>query len=66
MNAIILSCSSGVVILTVPKMCIRDRIKDAFKNGKAFIPFVTAGDPDLETTDVYKRQDKLFVTRNGL
>ena len=22
----------------------------AFKNGKAFIPFVTAGDPDLETT----------------
>ena len=51
MNAIILSCSSGVVILTVPKMCIRDRIKDAFKNGKAFIPFVTAGDPDLETTE---------------
>ncbi len=26
------------------------RIKDAFKNGKAFIPFVTAGDPDLDTT----------------
>lgn len=25
-------------------------IKAAFKNGKAFIPFVTAGDPDLETT----------------
>lgn len=25
-------------------------IKNAFKNGKAFIPFVTAGDPDLETT----------------
>ena len=23
---------------------------DAFKNGKAFIPFVTCGDPDLETT----------------
>ncbi|MCR5639626.1 MAG: tryptophan synthase subunit alpha, partial [Lachnospiraceae bacterium] len=27
------------------------RIKDAFKNGKAFIPFVTGGDPDLETTE---------------
>ncbi len=27
------------------------KIKDAFKNGKAFIPFITAGDPDLETTE---------------
>ena len=27
------------------------KIKDAFKNGKAFIPFVTAGDPDLDTTE---------------
>ena len=25
-------------------------IQDAFKNGKAFIPFITCGDPDLETT----------------
>ena len=25
-------------------------IKAAFKNGKAFIPFITCGDPDLETT----------------
>lgn len=25
-------------------------IKEAFKNGKAFIPFITCGDPDLETT----------------
>ena len=25
-------------------------IADAFKNGKAFITFVTCGDPDLETT----------------
>lgn len=25
-------------------------IKSAFKNGKAFIPFITCGDPDLETT----------------
>ncbi|MDO4275751.1 MAG: tryptophan synthase subunit alpha [Eubacteriales bacterium] len=26
------------------------RIKEAFAGGKAFIPFVTGGDPDLETT----------------
>ena len=25
-------------------------IAKAFANGKAFIPFVTCGDPDLETT----------------
>lgn len=27
-----------------------NKIKEAFKNGKAFIPFITCGDPDLETT----------------
>lgn len=27
------------------------RITDAFKNGKAFIPFITCGDPNLETTE---------------
>ncbi|MGB4609220.1 MAG: tryptophan synthase subunit alpha [Saccharofermentanales bacterium] len=26
------------------------KIKKAFENGKAFIPFITCGDPDLETT----------------
>ncbi len=26
------------------------KIASAFKNGKAFIPFITCGDPDLETT----------------
>ena len=26
------------------------RISDAFKSGKAFIPFITGGDPDLNTT----------------
>lgn len=26
------------------------RIKEAFRNGKAFIPFITSGDPDLSTT----------------
>lgn len=28
-----------------------NKIEDAFKNKKAFIPFITAGDPDLETTE---------------
>ena len=27
------------------------RIKSAFEKGKAFIPFITCGDPDLETTE---------------
>lgn len=27
------------------------KITDAFANGKAFIPFLTCGDPDLETTE---------------
>ena len=26
------------------------KISKAFQNGKAFIPFLTCGDPDLETT----------------
>lgn len=26
-------------------------IARAFENGKAFIPFITCGDPDLETTE---------------
>lgn len=26
------------------------KVSDAFKNGKAFIPFITCGDPNLETT----------------
>ena len=28
------------------------RIRKAFENGKAFIPFITCGDPDLETTEL--------------
>lgn len=28
-----------------------NRIKDAFKNGKALIAFLTCGDPDMETTE---------------
>lgn len=27
------------------------KMADAFKNGKAFMPFLTCGDPDLETTE---------------
>ena len=27
------------------------RITEVFTKGKAFIPFITAGDPDLETTE---------------
>ena len=36
-----------------------DRIKEAFENGKAFIPFITSGDPSLETTEqlVYAMDD---------
>lgn len=26
-------------------------VREAFRNGKAFIPFITSGDPDLETTE---------------
>ncbi|MDE5556425.1 MAG: tryptophan synthase subunit alpha [Ruminococcus sp.] len=31
-------------------------IKKAFENGKAFIPFITCGDPDLETTGKVVRE----------
>ncbi|WP_029201658.1 tryptophan synthase subunit alpha [Oribacterium sp. NK2B42] len=37
------------------------RITDAFKNHKAFIPFITCGDPDLETT----RKCVLEMVKNG-
>ena len=35
------------------------KIKSAFRNGKAFIPFVTCGDPSLEVTEeiVYAMAD---------
>ena len=41
------------------KICMIDRIKEAFENGKAFIPFITSGDPSLETTEqlVYAMDD---------
>ena len=32
------------------------KIRDAFRNGKAFIPFITCGDPDLETTGKIVRE----------
>jgi tryptophan synthase alpha chain len=28
-----------------------NRINNAFASGKAFIPFITGGDPDVETTE---------------
>ena len=37
------------------------KIADAFQNGKAFIPFITCGDPDLETTKAAVRE----MVRNG-
>lgn len=38
-----------------------NRIKDAFSHGKAFIPFITCGDPDLETTAKVVRE----AVKNG-
>ena len=32
------------------------KIKNAFSNGKAFIPFITCGDPDLATTAAAVRE----------
>jgi len=37
------------------------RVEDAFKNGKAFIPFITCGFPDLETT----KECVLKMAENG-
>ena len=37
------------------------KIKEAFSNGKAFIPFVTCGDPDIETTKKIVRE----MVKNG-
>ena len=38
-----------------------NRIAKAFENGKAFIPFITCGDPDLETTASLVRE----MVKNG-
>lgn len=37
------------------------KIKSAFENGKAFIPFITCGDPDLDTTEKIVRE----AVKNG-
>lgn len=37
------------------------KIKNAFANGKAFIPFITCGDPDLETTAACIKE----IVKNG-
>ncbi|MBQ7636764.1 MAG: tryptophan synthase subunit alpha, partial [Lachnospiraceae bacterium] len=33
-----------------------NKISKAFEKGKAFIPFITCGDPDLETTAAVVRE----------
>ena len=38
-----------------------NRIADAFNNNKAFIAFITCGDPDLETTGAAVRE----AVKNG-
>jgi len=38
-----------------------NRIRSAFEKGKAFIPFITCGDPDLETTEKCVRE----AVKNG-
>ena len=37
------------------------KISKAFQNGKAFIPFLTCGDPDLETTAAAVRRKILNI-----
>ncbi len=37
---------------TEGRISMNKRIPEAFGNGKAFIPFITCGDPDLETTEL--------------
>ena len=37
------------------------KIKNAFEKGKAFIPFITCGDPDIETTEKLIRE----MVKNG-
>ena len=37
------------------------KISKAFEQGKAFIPFITCGDPDLSTTEQIVRE----AVRNG-
>ena len=44
------SCNNLKSQPTIPYRNIMSNIHKAFENGKAFIPFITCGDPDLETT----------------
>ena len=41
------------------------KIRDAFKDGKAFIPFLTCGDPDLETTGMRYGRGRCRPDRTG-
>lgn len=54
-----------------------NRINNAFRNGKAFIAFLTGGDPDIETTEAlipvmggcrsryYRNRNSLFRSHRG-
>ena len=39
-----------------------NRISNAFENKKAFIPFITAGDPNLEKTEEFITELKEMVS----
>ena len=41
-------------------------IRQAFQNGKAFIPFITCGDPDLESTKRNVRTSWNSVSRSPI
>ena len=52
---IVVNVSGGEIKMLPPLQDIEEyrfmsKISDAFKNGKAFIGFITGGDPNLETT----------------
>jgi tryptophan synthase alpha chain len=50
-----MSMSDPVILSAAKDLSARPRIQRAFDHGKAFIPFVTAGDPDMATTEALVR-----------
>jgi tryptophan synthase alpha chain len=52
------ACCAGVNTAEGKDTCCaaKNRIADAFRNGKAFIAFITCGDPDLATTAAAVRE----------
>ena len=39
------------------------KIRSAFENGKEFIPFITCGDPNLETTEKIVRDFQAVISK---